>query len=71
MHTEAVVHPGAERLHRRGVLTGDVEAVGIVVHGGIAVGRAGVDLQESSCGEQHSGEFDVLTGHPQRADDDR
>ena len=64
------MHPGAEGLHRRGARAGDVEPVGVVVHGGVAVGCAGVHLHESSCGDEHSGKFDVLTGHPQRADHD-
>ena len=39
---EAVVHAGTEGLHCWGTVAGDVEAVGIVVDGGIAVGGPGV-----------------------------
>ena len=40
---EAVVNAAAERQHGRRPLAGDVEAVGVVVDGGVAVGGGGVD----------------------------
>ena len=41
--SQAVVNAAAEREHGRRPLAGDVEAVGVVIDGGVAVGGGGVD----------------------------
>ena len=51
VRTEAVVHPAAERQDRGRFVAGDVEARRILVDGEIAIGRVGVDDDESACGE--------------------
>ncbi len=59
---------GTERLHRRGALTRDVEALRIDVHVGVVVGGCGVAHDEGLRRDHHAVEFDVLRGHAHRAE---
>ena len=70
VRTEAVVDAAAERQHRRGVFPGDVEAIGIRVHRGVAVGRSGIGDNECACRDPDAGEFDVFDGDAHRGEDD-
>lgn len=65
VRTEAVVHARAERLHRRGAVAGNVEAVGIVVHGGIPVSRSHIREDQGAGRHYDTGEFDVIDGGAQ------
>src|SRR6516164_4428261 len=58
--SEAVVHARTEVQDRRQSLAGDVEAVGIVVDRGIAVGRSGIREDYRAGREPDPCEFDVL-----------
>ena len=52
-------------------LAGDVEAVGIVIDGGVAVGGGGVDDHVRAGGHPHAVEFDILDGLADGAENDR
>ena len=69
--TETVVQSAAERLYRWGAVAGDVEAVGFVVDGGIAVAGPGGDDDLCPGGDDDPGEFDILDGGAQDAKGDR
>ena len=60
--TEAVVHAAAEGRYRRGRLAGDVQVVGTVVDGRVAVGGRGVGEDERARRDEDAAEFDVLDG---------
>ena len=68
---QAVMHAGAEGLHRVGAIAGDIELVGFVVDGGIPVGRGGVGDDQCAGRDHDSGEFDILEGDAQGAPGDR
>jgi DNA-binding CsgD family transcriptional regulator len=65
------VNAAAEREHGRRPLAGDVEAVGIVIDGGVAVGGSGVDNHVRAGGNPHAVEFDILHSLADCAENDR
>ena len=69
--SEAVVNAAAERKHGRRPLAGDVEAVGVVVDGGVAVGGGGVDNHQRAGRYPHAVEFDILGSLAHGGENDR
>src|SRR5262249_38347529 len=61
---DAVMHAAAEVQDGRWVLTGDVEALGVLVDVGVAVGAGGVGSHQGTGGNVDSGQFDVFGGSP-------
>ena len=57
---QAVVHPAAEGQYRRRPLTGDVDTIGIVVDGRIAIGRSGIHQHHGASRKDIATEFDVV-----------
>ena len=47
-------------------LSGDVEAIGVVVDGGIAVGRGSVGKDQCASRDDDPGEFDIIEGSAER-----
>ncbi len=62
VRSEAVVNAAAERKHGRRPPAGDVEAVGVVVDGGEAVGGGGVDNYLRAGRHPHAAEFEAMAG---------
>ena len=62
VRSEAVVHAAAEGQHGWWGVTGDVEAIGIVVDGGVAVGRGGIDDDQRPGRDGGPAQCDVVDG---------
>ena len=63
--------PPPKRKHGRRPLAGDVEAVGVVVDGGVAVGGGGVDNHQRAGRHPHAAEFDILDSLAHGGENDR
>ena len=61
----------AEGEHGPWAVAGDVEAVGVVVDVGVAVGGGGVGQDDRAGRDDDPAEFDVFCGHADAGEDDR